>query len=137
LSGSGNPTVIGEGDEVGPDPNGKYLIIQLNEKDSVRLVKHPLDGGHEQALMFPGVRLAGAALTANAVRADGLIVKAIAVGGWAWGAAILYPDTGKAERVTLPSDLDVHFAGWTPDGKLLIDGLLTESALWRFQKKTK
>ena len=137
LSESGDPTMIGDGDAVSPDPNGKYLIIQRNEKDGVHLVRHPLDGGTEQALMFPGVRLAAAGLTANAVRTDGLVIKVIAVGTWSWGAAILHPDTGKAELVKTPSDLDVHFAGWMPGGQLLIDGLLTESALWRFQKKSR
>jgi len=132
-SGAGDPLAMRDGDGVAVDRNGNYLIVQLNEQDGVRLVRLPLDGSPEQKLEFPGTRLAQIPISANAVRADGVIVKAVAVGTWEWSAALLHPDTGKVEPITLRSGFDVHYPGWTPDGQLVIAGLLTEGTLWRFK----
>ena len=117
------------------DPTGQYMVIQLNESDSVRLVRVPLNGGPEQMLNFPGVRLAEAPIAANAIRSDGVILKSLAVSSWYWAAGLLHPDTGKVDRITLPSPLDVHYPIWGPDGRILLFGFLDEGTLWRFKLK--
>ena len=125
--------LVRNGDNVAVDPGGKYLVIQLIEKDNVRLVRMPLDGQPEEPLSFPGVRFAPVSFTARSIRTDGVILASLAVGAWDWQAALLHPGTGKVDRISLPSSLDVHYSSWTPDGHILLAGYLTEATLWRFR----
>jgi eukaryotic-like serine/threonine-protein kinase len=132
-NGDGQARMIRDGDGFALDPRGNSLIVQLNETDSVRLVRVPLGGGEETMLNFPGVRLAEAPIAANAIRPDGAIIKSLAVSSWYWAPAILHPDTGKVDRISLPSLLDVHYPTWTADGRILLFGFLDEGTLWRFK----
>ena len=130
----GPPKLICEGDSVAADPRGQHLIVQLNEKGTVRLIRVPRAGGPEHPLSFPGVRLAAILMPSNAVRADGAILKtASASDKWNWYVAVLNPDTGTAKRITLPS-LDAQFPGWTADGKILTFNAQTHSAIWRLRR---
>lgn len=135
-NGEGEPRLIRDGDSFAVDPAGKYVVVQLNEKDSVRLVRVFLDGTPEQPLIFPGVRLASIPIAANAVRADGVILKSLAVSSWDWAAGLLHPGTGKVERISLRSSLDVHYPTWSSDGRILLFGYLSEGTLWRFKPET-
>ncbi|HET9385090.1 MAG TPA: protein kinase [Gemmatimonadales bacterium] len=129
-----DPRRIQSGHSVVVDPRGN-LIVQLLERDTVRLERVPEAGGQGQALTFPDVRLALMPFTANAVRADGAIIKNISTpDSWLWSPVILFPDTGKVQRVPLPSFLDVHHVGWAPDGKVMVYGLQTHGSLWRLRR---
>jgi Tol biopolymer transport system component len=134
ASNNGQPRLIREGDSVAADPRGQYLIVQLNEKDNVRLVRVAPDGGSEQSLSFPGVRLAPVLMPSNAIRADGaILMTANASDSWFWYTAVLNPGTGKAQRITLPSFLDAIYPGWTAEGKILTFGAQTHAAIWRLR----
>ncbi len=137
ASNNGQPRLIHEGDGVAADPGGRYLIVQLNEKDNVRLVRVAAAGGPEQPLSFPGVRLAPVPMPGNAVRADGAILKtANASDTYPWYAAVLNPDTGTAQRIRLPSFLDTSYPGWTIEGKILSFGAQTHASIWRLRPAT-
>jgi hypothetical protein len=118
---------------VAVDPQGN-LIIQIVEKDTVRLERVPHSGGQAQPLSFPDLRLAPMPFTSNAVRADGAIIKNISTpDSWLWSPVILFPETGKGQRIPLSSFLDVHHASWAPDGGIVLFTLQTHGALWRLR----
>ena len=134
-SGNAEPHFVRNGDSVTVDPGGGSLLIQLREKDDIRLVRLPLNGGNEEPLSLPGVRFAPVPLTAHSIRADGSILASLAVGAWDWPAAVLHPDSGKVERIFLQPSVDIHSSSWTTDGHILLGGYSTESALWQFKLK--
>jgi hypothetical protein len=128
----GEPRMMRRADSVAVDPHGKYLIVELWEKDGGHLVRVPLDGKPDTPLSFPGVRLA-AALTPNAIRADGAILSSLAVSNFTWGLGLLHPDTGKTEQIPLDPSFDVHQPGFLPDGRIQVAGYGSNGALWRFK----
>jgi Tol biopolymer transport system component len=133
----GEPQVIHEGDSVSVDPNGQYLIIQLNENDNVRLVRVPIISGVEQSLSFPSVRLARSLMPANAVRGDGTILTTASYSdSWAFSVAVLRPDSGAAQRITWPFFLDTQYAGWTASGQIVAFGARTDAILWRLRRNS-
>ena len=134
----GAPKPVCEGDSVAADPRGKHLVVQLNEKGTVRLMRVPVGGGPGQPLSFPGVRPAAALMPSNAVRADGVILKTSnASDAWPWYVAVLNPESGAAQRITLPSFLDSQFPGWTADGKILAFAARTHATIWRLRRESK
>ena len=129
--------MVREGDSVSVDPNGQYLIIQLNENDNVRLVRVPITGGAEQSLSFPSVRLARSLMPANAVRRDGTILTTASYSdSWAFSVAVLRPDSGAAQRITWPFFLDTQYAGWTASGQIVAFGDRTDATLWRLRRNS-
>jgi hypothetical protein len=129
----GQPSLIREGDSVAVHPRGQYLIVQLNERENVRLVRVPLKGGAEQPLSFPDMRLVGT-LPFNAVREDGAIIKTVAFSdSYPDQPAVLIPGTGKARRIPLPSFLDIFSAGWTVDGQIVVFGQQLNDTIWRLR----
>jgi Tol biopolymer transport system component len=129
----GEPSRIEAGDSVAVDPRGS-LIVQFTERDNSGLKRVPLSGGQGQGLSFPDIRLTPTPITSNAVRADGAIIKNISTSdSWLWLPVILFPDTGKVQRIPLSSFLDVHHVTWTPDGKVLVLGLQTHGSIWRLR----
>jgi hypothetical protein len=128
----GEPRMIRQGvGSFAVDPQGKYLVVEVYEKDGNRLVRVPLDGRTETPLSFPGVRLAYQ-LTTNAIRSDGAIVSPLAVSSFNWALGLLHPDTGKVERLAIDPSFDVHQPGFLPDGRILVAGYGFKSTLWRF-----
>jgi hypothetical protein len=129
----GSPTPIRDGDSVAVDPQGQYLIVQLNENDDTRLVQFPLNGAPEHLLSFEGVRFSPSLMPANAIRRDGAIVKNAAYSdSWMWATALLVPGTGKAQRITLPA-LDAQYVGWTGAGQIVAFAQRTNSTIWRLR----
>ena len=131
----GQAKFVREGDSLAVDPDGRYLIVQLNEADAIRLMRVPLDGQQERALSFPGVAFAYVPITPNAVRRDGTILKALGT-SWFWELGLLHPDTGAVERLPLPQ-LDVHYPGWSADGQIVVSTFPIQSSLWRFTPQRK
>ena len=129
----GKPEIVRDGEGVAVDPHGDSLIIQLNENNNVRFVRFPLAGGKEQPLSFSDVRPATTPIAANAVAPNGTILKnANYSDSWVWNVALLHPDTGKSQRIILPS-LDVQSAGWTPTGQIFVFAARTNSTIWRLR----
>jgi hypothetical protein len=128
----GSLVKIRVGDGVAPDPNGKFLIVQILKPDTNQLVRVPLDGGPEVVLPVPA-RLTHYPITPNAVHSDGRIVVPVAPPDlWYWPAAILDPATGKLELVP-ETHADMLAPGWDEEGRVVAVGQLLRSSLWRFR----
>jgi sugar lactone lactonase YvrE len=134
-SDGGQPRKIRDGDAVATDPNGRYLVVLVNDVDQVRLFHVPLDGTAEHEILVHGdIRFAtGAFLTSNAVAADGrIIVRVAPASKWFWPAAVLDPRTGSLELLPPGEGYDGR-GGWSPDGQPVYDAIGVQSTLWRFR----
>ena len=137
-SGDGEPRRIRAGDSIAVDPNGQYLVIKLNEKDGVRLVRHAVPGGDETEIPIrtnAGVRLVGMeALAPNALSRDGRIAVRVASShSWYWPAAILDPRTGQITPLNNEWGSDVYSPGWSDDGRVVMNASTIQSRIWRFR----
>ncbi len=132
----GQPRQIGPGDAVAPDPNGKDLIVQLIEKEGIRLMRVPVSGGAGEPIPIQSaLRLAPSPISPNAVGKDGRIALSIAPpDSWFFGVGILDPRSGKLERVPINFTGDFIAPGWLADGRILSSAWPLRGALWRFQK---
>lgn len=129
----GEPRKLAVGDGVAPAPDGKYLIIEILDKDGPQLARLPVSGGEAQPIPLDlgGFRLWSAPLSPNAVAADGRIIHAVdSPDSWFETAAVIDPRTGHVERIPTTFTGDIHGAGWTKDGKVIATGLQTQSSLW-------
>ena len=134
-SGGGQPRRIRNGDGVAVDPGGRYLLVEVDDTNQVRLFRVPLSGGPEQeiAVHSPLRLAAGVHLTSNAVGADGRIVVTVAPpSSWFWPAAILDPRTGKLEVLPPGTSYDMK-GGWSGDGHIVYYAMGLQSTLWRFR----
>jgi hypothetical protein len=133
ASDDAKPVEMRDGESVAVDPRGDALVIQLNEPNNVRFVRHPLAGGPDQPLSFGGVRPATSPIAPNAIGPNGVILKnANYTDSWVWNLALLHPDTGKAQRVVLPLR-DVQSAGWTDSGQIVVFAARTSCTIWRLR----
>ena len=134
----GESRKIRNGDAVAPDPGGRYLVIEVDDTNKVRLFHVPLDGGRGQEIpVQDDFRLAqGAYLTSNAVGPDGRIVVHVALrSSWFWPVGVLDPRTGKVDLLPPGTSYDMG-GGWGPDGQVVYDAKGLQSALWRFRPVT-
>jgi hypothetical protein len=51
--------------------------------------------------------------------------------------AILDPQTGQVEKLTVPYDGDIFNVGWAPDGAMISVGQPMRGSLWRFRRSAK
>ena len=129
----GQPRQIGPGDAIAADPNGKDLIVQLIEKERVRLLRVPVSGGAEQPIPIEtNLPLAPVQLSPNAIGKDGRVLLSVATPDY-YGAGILDPHSGKLERVPLRFTGDLLAPGWLDDGRVLSPGWPFRATLWRFR----
>jgi len=130
----GQPRRIGPGDEVAADPNGKDLIVQLVEKEGIRLVRVAVSDGAEQPIPFQGpLRLAPVPIGPNAIGKDGRVVLSVAMAdSWFYGIGILDPRRGKLGRVPVNFTGDLLAPAWLDDGRILTSGWPLKATLWRF-----
>jgi hypothetical protein len=131
----GQPRRIGPGDAVSEDPNGKDLIVQLREKDGVRLVRVPVSGGTEEPIPIRStLRLAPIYLGSHAIGKNERALMAIATpDNWFYSAGILDLHTGILDRIPLNSIGDLMGMSWQPDGKILSTLWPIKGKLWRFR----
>jgi dipeptidyl aminopeptidase/acylaminoacyl peptidase len=134
AAGGGQPRRIAPGDAVAADPNGTDLIVQLIEKEGIRLVRVAVSGGAEQPIPFQGpLRLAPVPIGPNAIGKDGRVLLSVATpDSWFYGAAILDPRGGKLERIPINFTGDLLSPGWLDDGRVLTSGWPLKATLWRF-----
>jgi hypothetical protein len=138
----GKPVRLASGDSVTVHPNGKKLLIKLNEAEP-RLVWMDVAGGEPQpvALHFShGGQLSTHPLTpgtifpANAMSKDGrIVVEMVTPDFFFLQAAGIDPATGSVEKVPIPFDGDVDYPAWTGDGKIVFLGRSVGGAIWRFR----
>jgi eukaryotic-like serine/threonine-protein kinase len=137
-SNGGKARRIRAGDGVAPDPNGKYVIVQVSDTNKVRLFHVPLDGSPEHEVLLRGsfAPAHGNYLSSNAVAADGrIIVQVVPPASWFWPAAIVEPETGEVEVLPPGSAYDMK-GGWSPAGDAVYDARALQSVLWRFRPAT-
>jgi hypothetical protein len=137
-SDDGQPRKLGSGDSLTVDSRQNELIVRLDEREGVRLVRMPLDGGPQRAIRIEdGVRpvSGGDDLGPTAVNKDGKILLQVAVGSsWFWPAGVLDPRTGKVDVLGIGYPADMPGPGWTRDGKKIVAVALSlRSSLWRFR----
>jgi hypothetical protein len=134
----GQPRRIAPGDAVAAEPNGTDLIVQLIEKEGIRLVRVVASGGPELPIPFQGpLRLAPVPIGPNAIGKDGRVLLAIATpDAWFYGVAILDPRGGKLERIPINFTGDLLSSGWLDDGRVLTSGWPLKATLWRFHPAT-
>lgn len=130
----GQPHQIGPGDAVAPNPNGKDIIVQLNDPEGVRFFSVPVSGGAEVPIPIQSVlRPSTSLLSANAVGKDGRVVVSLSVpDSWFVGVGILDPRSGRLERIPLQFTGDVIAPGWLNDGRIFSSFWPLRSTLWRF-----
>jgi serine/threonine protein kinase len=115
------------------------LIVQVGDREGVRLCRTDLAGGAEFPLPYQSpLRLASLPLSTAAVGPDGRIaVTVISADSWFREAALLDPLTGGVVRVPVAFEGDIFYPAWGRDGSLLGMGVSIRSSLWRFQVQTR
>ena len=131
----GEPHKVCQGDAMAVDPNGKDLIVTLNDAAGVRLNRVSLSRGAPNAIrMQDNVFLNGLALGGGAVRNDGkIILGVLSPDRWFYDNAILDPVSGRVKRISLDYSGDLLFSGWTMDGRIISFGYPLRARLWRFR----
>jgi serine/threonine protein kinase/Tol biopolymer transport system component len=111
------------------------LVLQVAERDGLRLIRTDLNGNTELPLPFQSAfKLANLPLAAAAVAPDGRIaVTVTSADSWFRSPALVDPVTGAVERVPVAFDGDIFYPAWSRDGSLLGVGVSLRSSLWRFQ----
>jgi hypothetical protein len=136
-SADGMPRKICAGDGVAVDPNGRDLIVNLNEPAAIRLARVPISGGPGHDIRVQGDLLIGEVpLGGNGVRKDGTIVVGVASrdSPWFFSLAILDPATGKLTSIPLNyTGGDLYLSAWGSDGRILAMGRPVRAHLWRFR----
>ena len=144
-AGGGQPRRVASGDFVTVYPDGRKLLIKLNEAEGARLVRIPVDGlgagGEPQPipLQFPhGGQLSHHSLLPDTVSKDGRIVVVVnTLESFYFQVAIIDPATGKVRTVPVQFEGDIGYPAWTRDGRIVALGRSISSAIWRFRPVAK
>ena len=133
-SAGGSPRKLRPASGVAVDPRSGDLILQLNERGGVRLVRWPAEGGPDAPISYPpDLRLSTAPIAADALSSDGrLLVSVLGKDSPFIGPAILDVATGAASRVPVRFEGDVLPSTWGSDGSILGMGTAVNTDLWRF-----
>jgi dipeptidyl aminopeptidase/acylaminoacyl peptidase len=132
------PRRIRSGDGVAVTPDGRALIVMLNEAGGIRLVRHELAGGKEENIPLAGLRLSPWPLAPNAAAPDGrLAVRVTLPDSWFWPAAIFDPRTGRTDLLPEAAAADMLMPGWDAQGRLVTIATFTRSTLWQFRPAVK
>jgi len=131
----GRPRRICAGDGVVADPNGRELIVKLNEQERVHLERVPLSGGPAQPIQVRNnLHMAPYQLSPGALNKDGkLLVTVAPKDSWFFCLATLDLATGKLTPVPLNYTFDIATAGWASDGHILAAGSPIRAHIWRFR----
>jgi hypothetical protein len=131
----GTPRKICAGDGVAVNPNGEDLVVNLNEKAGVRLVRVPLSGGPAQDIRVQSdIPIDPEPIGGNSVRKDGnILVGIVPKDSWFFNLAVLDPVSGTLTRVPSNYTGDLFFPGWASDGRILAMGQLMRARVWRFR----
>jgi eukaryotic-like serine/threonine-protein kinase len=130
----GEPKKLAPGDSVSAGANGRDLIVSLEDKDAIRLVRFPAGGGDPQPIALPDdVRIPGTRLTASMVGTGGAIVlNTASPSEWAWRVGMIDPRTGSIHRIPVNFDGEALTPLWTHDGNIVAMGTSLGFNIWRF-----
>ncbi len=133
----GEPRNLRPANGVAVDASGPMasLVVQVNERDAVRLYRVPLDGSSQLPILYASpLKLAPIPIPSTAVGPDGRIaITVTSPDTWFRGVALLNPATAILERLPVTFDGDVQYPAWGRDGTMLAIGVSMRSSLWRFQ----
>jgi eukaryotic-like serine/threonine-protein kinase len=131
----GTPRKIHAGNGLAVDPNGREIIVNLNEKEGVRLVRVSLQDGSEKEIPLPeNFRPSYLALSGNAMDPSGKLLVGIAPpDSCFFAAAVLDLKSGSATRIPLNYTGDTFYMVWAQDGRVLASGEKLLAHLWRFR----
>ncbi|MGH9399517.1 MAG: protein kinase domain-containing protein [Thermoanaerobaculia bacterium] len=115
------------------------LVLQISDRDGVRLYRTDLGGATELPLLYQSpLRLASLPLSSAAVGPDGRVAVTVSsADSWFRQAALVDPLTGAVEKVPVAFEGDIFYPAWCRDGSLLGMGVSIRSSLWRFQVQTR
>ncbi len=131
----GAPRKICAGDGMAADPNGKDLIVNLNEPERVRLVRVPLSGGPQQEIRVRSdIALSPYPLGPSAFNERGkALVQVDPADSWFFRVAILDLTTGELKRIPINYAADIMLSGWASDGRILATATPIRAHIWRFR----
>ena len=135
----GDVVKLAPADSVAADPNGRDLVIGLGDKESIRLMRMPVDGGTPQEIGMTGdLRLGEPNLTSGAVGLDGrILVTASSASRWLFSTGLVDAHKGTITRVPLTFDAELASPVWTPDGKIVAVGRDYNYTMWKFHGSVK
>ena len=133
LSG-GDPRKLHAGDSVAVDPNGQFLLVQLQEAPVNRWIRVPLDGSPEREVIFGANLTPTNHLLPSAVSRDGRVVTPLASTSDYWPPGLM-DAAGHLRQMPLDPNryLDFQAMAWTPDGKIMALADEYRVTLWKFQ----
>jgi hypothetical protein len=133
----GEPRKVHSGDSVSVDPRNGDLVISLQEKEGVKLVRVPQAGAEAQPIPITGdLRVAPVPLSSNAVGRDGrILVQFTAPHTWFWPAGVLDPASGRIEQIPVPYQGDMMKPGWDREGRVVTLSNPLRSTIWRFRRQ--
>ena len=141
TEGSGSPRKLRAAVGVAVDlhTSPPSLVLQVGDRDGVRLCRTDLNGTSELPLPFQSpLRLANLPLSPSAVGPDGRIALTVTSSdSWFREAALLDPVSGAVEKIPVAFEGDLFFPAWSKDGTLLGMGVSIRSSLWRFKAQDK
>jgi hypothetical protein len=131
----GPPRKLRQGNAVAVDPAGADLIVQINDRSGIRLVRWPSAGGPERPVPFRGnLRLTASPIAGNALSSDGKLVISVSGKDLPFTSpAILDVATGEVVRVPLQYEGDVLPSSWGGGGLLVGVGADSKTDIWRFR----
>jgi Tol biopolymer transport system component len=130
----GEPRKVRSADSVAVSPDGRELIVLLNEAAGIRLVKRSYPNGDEQEVPIRGdFRLTPWPIGPNAVARDGrIVVRVTKRDSWFWPAAILDPRTGNLALLPEAATTDMLTPGFDHEDRVVTIVKFTTGTLWRF-----
>jgi hypothetical protein len=131
----GEPRRVRDADSVAMSPDGRRLIVVLNEASGIRLVQRALPDGAEHVVPVRGdVRLTPWPIAPNAVARSGdIVVRVTKKDSWFWPAAILDPRNGSAVLLPEAANTDMLTPGWDHHDRVVTVVKFTTATLWRFR----
>ena len=131
ASGAGQPQQLHSGDAVAADPNGKFLIVAMQEFPVSRLVRVSLEGGPDEEIPRHQDLEPIGTLDPSAVSRDGRILTVLG------SPTISYPVgttdiAGHYRQISREPTWDFQTVGWAPDGKVVALAREYQRSIWKY-----
>jgi Tol biopolymer transport system component len=132
----GVPLKITNGDCLAVNPNGRELVVMVNQTSSPFLTRvFPAGGEAKKIPVESGFSLAAVPLGSHGIDKNGkLLVTVSPADSWFYRVAILDPGTGRITPVNVTYSGDTLTANWGEDGRILAVGLPLKGHIWRFRR---
>lgn len=131
----GAPQKLTPADAVSADANGRDLIVSLQDRNAIRLMRVSVTGGDPRPIALPqGVRQPGTALPASIVGPEGSILLSVATPSeWFLRTGIL-TSNGDFHMIAVNFNGQTLSPLWSRDGRIIAMGANLGFGLWRFRQ---